>query len=87
MSHLNMDHNNDLDPLKIFGDRLKRLGIDVEFTGNYPWIYVDYINGKRVTEKFEGDHGFTVAFLPVRADRPFHFTDIKEIFKLIRKYV
>ena len=44
------------------------------------------INGKRVTETFEANHGFTVGFLPVRRDKPFHFTDLNEIFKLIRKY-
>lgn len=76
-----------MEQLKIFGDRLKKIGIDVEFGANFPWIYVDKINGHRVTEKFRADHGFTVAFLPVRRDMPFHFTDIGEIFKLIRKYV
>ncbi len=70
-----------------FQENSKKLGIDVEFGANFPWIYVDKINGQRVTEKFEADHGFTVAFLPVRRDMPFRFTDIGEIFKLIRKYV
>ena len=76
-----------MEQLTIFGDRLNKIGIDVEFGANFPWIYMDKINGKRVTEKFEADHGFTVAFLPVRRDMPFHFTDIAEIFKLIRKYI
>lgn len=75
-----------MDKLEIFVLRMKKMGIDVEFLGNYPWIYIDSINGKRVTEKFEGNHGFTIAFLPVRKDQELHFTDIAEIFKLIRKY-
>jgi hypothetical protein len=70
-----------------FIERLKKIGIEVELVGNYPWIYIDKINGKRVTERFEGNHGFTIAFLPIRNDQEMEFTDISEIFKLIRKYV
>lgn len=75
------------DKLKVFVDRMKRININVKLVGNYPWIYIDEINGKRVTEKFEANHGFTIAFLPVRVDRELEFTDISEIFKLIRKYI
>jgi hypothetical protein len=75
------------DKLKVFVDRMKRININIKLVGNYPWIYIDEINGKRVTEKFEGNHGFTIAFLPVRVDRELEFTDISEIFKLIRKYI
>jgi hypothetical protein len=75
------------DKLKVFVDRMKRININIKLVGNYPWIYIDEINGKRVTEKFEGNHGFTIAFLPVRIDRELEFTDISEIFKLIRKYI
>jgi len=66
--------------------RLKLIGIEIELVGNYPWIYLNSINGKRVTEKFEGNHGFTVAFLPIRPEQEMKLTDITEIFKLIRKY-
>ena len=75
------------DKLKVFVDRMQKNNINIKLVGNYPWIYIDEINGKRVTEKFEGNHGFTIAFLPVRADRELEFTDISEIFKLIRKYI
>jgi hypothetical protein len=75
------------DKLSVFINRMKSLGIDIKLVGNYPWIYIHEINGKRVTEKFEADHGFTIAFLPVRADKELAFTDITEIFKLIRKYI
>ena len=74
------------DILKTFVDRMQKIGIDVKLVGNYPWIYLDEINGKRVTETFEGNHGFTIAFLPIRMGQDMRFTDIKEIFKLIRKY-
>jgi hypothetical protein len=68
-----------------FIERLKKIGIEVELVGNYPWIYIDKINGKRVTERFEGNHGFTIAFLPLK-DQKMELTDITEIFKIIRKY-
>ena len=76
-----------MEKLTTFINRLKNIGIDVKLAGNYPWIYIHEINGVRVIEKFEGEHGFTVAFLPVRADKELVFTDITEIFKLIRSYL
>jgi hypothetical protein len=76
------------DKLDAFVKRLKKIGIDVKLSGNFPWIYLNEICGIRVTEKFEANHGFTVMFLPGRNDSPpSDFTDITEIFKLIRKYV
>jgi hypothetical protein len=77
---------NKQDILKTFINRMSRLGIEVKLAGNYPWIYIQEINGKRVTETFEANHGFTIAFLPIRNDQEMRFTDIAEIFKLIRKY-
>ena len=82
------------DPTKLTGDkitrfveRLKKIGIEVKLVGNFPWVYIDEICGKKVTETFEGNHGFTLIFLPGRLDSPpSEFTDITEIFKLIRKY-
>jgi hypothetical protein len=76
------------DKITRFVERLKKIGIDVKLSGNFPWVYIDEICGKRVTEKFEGNWGFTLIFLPGRNDSPpSEFTDITEIFKLIRKYV
>lgn len=65
---------------------MNRIGIDVVLFGNYPWVYIHTINGKRVTEKFHAEHGFTIGFQPTVIGKTFEFTDIKEIFKLIRKY-
>ena len=71
----------------VFVERLKKIGIEVKLSGNFPWVYITEICGKRVTEKFEGNHGFTLIFLPGRNDSPpSDFTDIGETFKLIRKY-
>ena len=75
------------DKLGVFIERLKKLGIEVKLSGNFPWIYINEICGIRVTERFEANHGFTVMFLPGRNDSPpSEFTDITEIFKLVRKY-
>ena len=75
------------DKIEIFIKRLKRIGIDVKLASNYPWIYLDRINGRRVTETFHAEHGFTIAFYPIRKNQELHFTDISEIFKLIRQYI
>lgn len=75
-----------MDKLETFLNRMKKLNIDIELAGNYPWIYINKINGKKVVEKFRANHGFTIAFLSVKKEREIRFTDIGEIFRLIRKY-
>ncbi|MGV8961875.1 MAG: hypothetical protein ACOH2V_00635 [Candidatus Saccharimonadaceae bacterium] len=74
------------DKLTIFVERLEKINIKVELIGNYPWIYLNAVNGSKVTEKFHGNHGFTIAFLPIRSGQEMQFTDISEIFKILRKY-
>lgn len=76
-----------MNKVEVLLHRLANIGIDMELSINFPWIYVDKINGNKIYEKFQADHGWTVAFAPVRMGDDFKFTDIKEIFKLIRKYV
>ncbi len=71
-----------MDKLTTFIRRLKKIGIEVELFGNYPWIYLDSVNGNKITEKLYSEHGFTVAFM----NAGIQFTDLTEIFKLIRKY-
>lgn len=75
-----------MDILEVFIKRMDNIGIKIELSGNYPWIYIDKINGRKVVEKFEGNHGFTIAFLPIRKGQKMKFTDIGEIFRLVRKY-
>lgn len=75
-----------MDILTTFVDRLNKINIKLELGGNFPWIYIDKINGKRVTEKFQANHGFTIAFMPIRHGQELKLTDTTEIFKLIRKY-
>lgn len=72
------------DKLTILIDRLKKIGITIELGGNYPWIYIDKVDGKRVTDRYLGNHGFTIAFAKLKGG--VELTDITEIFKIIRKY-
>lgn len=75
------------DKITVFVERLKKIGIEVKLMGNFPWVYIDEICGIKVKERFAGNHGFTIIFLPGRNDSPpSDFTDIGETFKLIRKY-
>lgn len=75
------------DKIKVFVERLKKIGIEVKLQGNFPWVYLNEICGIKVKEKLYGNHGFTIIFLPGRTDSPpSEFTDISETFKLIRKY-
>lgn len=78
----------DLKKLDVFINRMKKLNIDIELMGNYPWIYIYKINGNTIKREdyFYGEHGFTIGFLPIRPDFEFHFTDITKIFELIKKY-
>ncbi len=68
--------------------RLKKIGINVELVGNYPWIYLEKVNGNRIKKEdyFCGNHGFTIAFLPIRNDQVMELTDIRKVFEIIRKY-
>jgi len=76
-----------MDKIKTFVERLDKIGIKVQLYANYPWVYLDQVNGKRVTETFRAKHGFTLCFLPIREGQEFKFTDITRIFEVIRKYI
>ena len=82
-----MNEERTLHKIDVFVRRLEKIGIDITLLGNVPWIYIHTINGKVVKERYMGDHGFTIAFLPARKDQKLQFTDIGRIFELIRKYV
>lgn len=75
------------DILTVFVERMAKLGIEVKLCGNYPWIYLEEINGKRVQKEdyYLGNHGFTIAFIPLK-DQKMEITDINKTIKLIKKY-
>ena len=66
-----------------FVRRLNKIGVAVKLSANYPWIYLDEVNGEFVTEKYRSEHGFT-AFFFVHSVK---FSDRREVFKLIRTYI
>ena len=76
-----------MDKLKTLITRLNKLNIKIELFCNYPWVYLDTINSKRVKEKFQSEHGFCIAWMPIRPEQQIKFTDISVIFNLIRKYL
>jgi hypothetical protein len=69
--------------------RLKKIGINVELVGNYPWIYLEKVNGNRIKKDdfYCGNHGFTIAFYPIRVGQTMELTDIRKVFEIIRKYI
>jgi len=74
-------------PLKTFCRRLEKIGIKVELFGNYPWIYLGSVNGKRVTERYMAEHGFTAFFLATKNSHPYKnkFTDRRRVFEKVRE--
>ena len=78
----------DLEKLHTFRKRMEKLGIELDMWSNYPWIYIHSVNGNVVKpgDYFHANHGFTIGFHPIKPNQVFEFTDITEIFKLIRKY-
>ena len=68
--------------------RMKKIGIEIELSSNIPWIYLHKVNGNRVKQEdfYLADHGFTIAWYPVKPSDRVELTDITEIFKIIRKY-
>lgn len=79
-----------MNEIEIFRSRLKKIGIEISLTGNYPWIYLDAVNGNKVAREdfLNANHGYTIAWSGVRAGQEPHLNwhDIKTTFKLIRKY-
>lgn len=70
----------------VFVERMKKLGIEMELSSNYPWLYLHKVNGNHVTEKFQSDGHYTIAFGPIRTGEQYKFTDIGKMFDIIRKY-
>lgn len=68
-----------------FVNRLSKIGVNVTLIGNYPWVYLDTVNGRRVRGTYQADHGFTVFFRAIRPNEPDRITDIKTVFSKIRE--
>lgn len=68
-----------------FINRLKKIGIQVELVGNYPWVYLDKVNGKKVEGKFQADHGFTCFWRAIKPEQKDRISDISAVFNKIRE--
>ncbi|MEA3280204.1 MAG: hypothetical protein U9Q38_06365 [Thermodesulfobacteriota bacterium] len=68
-----------------FVERLDAIGITVTLSGNFPWVYMDTVNGERVLETYKANHGFTAFFMT--ADTRYKFSDRREVFRAVRKYI
>ncbi len=74
-------------PISVLVKRLAKLNITVEFTGNVPWIYLDKVNGNKITTKLDSDYGFTAFWCPIKTDREIKVNSITKLFKEIRKHI
>jgi len=76
------------DVISILVKRLRRCGIEIELSGNYPWIYLDKVNGNRIKqEDFTANHGFNIAWFGIQNDDRIKLAeDPKTIISIIRKY-
>lgn len=69
--------------LYTFIERLRKLNINIILVSNYPWVYIESINGKIIKETYQS----IIGYFPIKPNQPFRFTNIKELFKLIRRYL
>ena len=77
-----------MNEIQVFINRMKKIGIELELSGNVPWIYLEKVNGNKIKpEDYSANHGYTIAWHPVRAELEPHLdADIKRTFNIIRKY-
>jgi hypothetical protein len=71
-------------------NRLSKIGYDVKFTMNYPWIYLQEVNGIAVQQKRNSEHGFCFGYFTASTSNTTEFnfdnTDLKELFNLLKIY-
>lgn len=68
-----------------FERRMRKLGINITYISNMPWIYMRQVNGKPVKKTFQGEHGFTIFWYPIKAGDKVEFTNRRLVFQLIRE--
>jgi hypothetical protein len=76
-----------MENLQTLINRLKKNNINLELISNYPWIYLCKVNGKQVKEKHLSKYGYTIGFMPFNKNKSFNFTELSQLFKIIRKYL
>jgi hypothetical protein len=68
-------------------DRLTKIGIMIELGGNYPWVYLDKVNGKVVKGKLASEHNFTALFMGMKDNQDGRFADRHKLFIKVREMV
>jgi len=71
--------------LQTFIRRMNKLGYKLQLNFNFPWIYLQSINGEIVKEHQFSEHGWTIAISPFNSEKV-NFINLKNTLKLIRKY-
>jgi len=61
--------------------RLNKIGIDIELSCNFPWVYLDSVNSVKITEKKNASHGYCITYNTDRRNLRFR----KDLFKKIRE--
>ena len=74
-------------PISVLTKRLSKLNITVEFTGNVPFIYLDKVNGNKITTKLNSNYGFTAFWYPIKTGGEIKINNITKLFKEIRKHI
>lgn len=71
--------------LDIFIKRLQKIGIQLELIGNFPWVYLDKVNGVKITKRYYSKYGYTIMFVPIKLGQEHKFLDGKDMFDVIRQ--
>ena len=74
-----------IDELAPFVRRLRKIGIELKMSCNYPWVYLEEVNGKPVKGKYCSNNQFTAFFYHINGDIRFSDKDI--VFNKIRKII
>ena len=71
--------------IELLVHRLRTIGIEIEFIANYPWVYLDSVNGVKVTGTHMARHGFTSFMISGANDKYIFYSE--ETFKKIREMI
>lgn len=64
-------------------NRLSKIGIQIEIGCNLPWIYLEKVNGVKIMEKKNANHGFCIGY----TTRPCNLLHRRDLFRKIREIV
>lgn len=64
-------------------NRLIKISIEIELGCNLPWIYLEKVNGVKVTEKKNARHGFCIGYTTT----PCNLSHRRDLFRKIREIV